>query len=73
MPTTTDAAEPVLAQGPPMTYTTDPQQGMGTIQPKVLPTETVMGPVTQAGRTLIIMKIARRNFAVHLLQGESAR
>ena len=49
---TADAAEPILAQGPPMTYTTDPQQGMGTTmqppQPKVLPTETVMGPVTQA-------------------------
>ena len=64
MPTYAAPAEPILAQGPAGTFTTDPQ-GMGTTmqppQPKVLPTETVMGPVTQAGwgahRHLIVSKL----------------
>eukprot|EP00913_Durusdinium_trenchii_P030297 g28382.t1 len=49
-PTYAAPAEPVFAQGPAATYTTEPQQGMGSMlppQPKQLPTETVMGPVTQ--------------------------
>ena len=58
MPTYAAPAEPVFAQGPVGTFTTDPQ-GMGTTmqppQPKVLPTETVMGPVTQAGIMMLMV------------------
>ena len=64
MPTYAAPAEPVFAQGPVGTFTTDPQ-GMGTTmqppQPKVLPTETVMGPVTQAGIMMLMVGGNLRN------------
>ena len=58
-PTYAAPAEPVFAQGPAATYTTEPQQGMGSMlppQPKQLPTETVMGPVTQADACFALVR-----------------